>query len=80
MSKYELQQHEAIISVNKASNTVILRNARTKVVLFDIASSHEEEINVQIAFKHQQIIDVLKLNGKYFVLTDKDVRMYDQNE
>jgi hypothetical protein len=54
-----------------------LRSARSKAVLFDIQSSHIEEIFVEITFKHQQIVDALKLNNKLYVVTDKDVRVYD---
>jgi hypothetical protein len=77
MSKYELQSHESIIAIHKEQDTVILRSARQKAILFNIQSSHLEEVTVQIAFKHQQILDVAKHSGKVFVLTDKDVRVYD---
>lgn len=66
--------------MDTASNWVILRSGRDKVLLFDIASSHLEEITVRITFSHQQVIDALKLRGKYYILTDKDLRVYDQHE
>lgn len=76
MSQYKLQEHESIISVQKASDSVVLRTGRTKFVLFDIRSSHVEEINIKINFKHQQIVDAFKSKDKYYVLTDKDARVY----
>lgn len=49
-------------------------------MIFDIQSLFIEEIAVEIKFTHQKIVQVLKYEGKLYVLTDKDLRAYDFEE
>lgn len=49
-------------------------------MIFDIQSLFIEEIDVEIKFTHQKIVQVLKYGGKLYVLTDKDLRVYDFEE
>ena len=49
-------------------------------MIFDIQSLFIEEIAVEIKFTHQKIVQVLKYEGKLYVLTDKDLRAYEFEE
>lgn len=49
-------------------------------MILDIQSLFIEEIDVEIKFTHQKIRQVLKYAGKLYVLTDKDLRVYEFEE
>ena len=66
--------------ISNAGGLVTLRSGRSKAMIFDIQSLFIEEIDVEIKFTHQKIVQVLKYGGTLYVLTDKDLRVYDFEE